>query len=59
VLLAHDSDAFNRWEAGQRLALTASPRRATTTRCADAAFIEAMRGVLRDERWTRPSRNWC
>jgi aminopeptidase N len=51
-LLAHDSDAFNRWEAGQRLAL----RRALHAVRADgpvahapldAAFIEAMRSVLR------------
>ncbi|MCW5666438.1 MAG: aminopeptidase N [Piscinibacter sp.] len=49
VLLQHDADAFNRWEAGQRLALNrllaaidgdipAQP---------DAAFVDAMRGVLR------------
>ncbi|MFP5466351.1 MAG: aminopeptidase N [Gammaproteobacteria bacterium] len=51
-LLAHDSDAFNRWEAGQRLAL----RRALNAIHAegpvhheplDAAFIAAMRAVLR------------
>jgi aminopeptidase N len=51
-LLAHDSDAFNRWEAGQQLAL----RRAVQAVRAngpvgpeplDAAFIEAMRAVLR------------
>ncbi len=52
--LAHDSDPFNRWEAGQRLAL----RRALAAVRAggpvgqplDAAFIEAMRAVLRHER---------
>jgi aminopeptidase N len=51
-LLAHDSDAFNRWEAGQQLAL----RRAVQAVRADgpvsptpldAAFVEAMRAVLR------------
>ncbi|WP_322470247.1 aminopeptidase N [Hydrogenophaga sp. SNF1] len=54
ILLANDSDPFNRWEAGQRLAL----RRALAAIAApgavddplDAAFIEAMRAVLRHER---------
>ncbi|SDP21604.1 aminopeptidase N [Rhodoferax sp. OV413] len=53
TLLAHDSDAFNRWEAGQRLAV----RSAITLIASDAdiagikplndAYIEAMRSVLR------------
>ena len=52
VLLQHDSDPFNRWEAGQRLAshrllgairADGDPREAVL----DAAFIDAMRGVLR------------
>jgi len=51
VLLAHDTDPFNRWEAGQRLAL----RRALAAVRAegpvhdplDAAYLEAMRAVLR------------
>ena len=51
-LLAHDSDAFNRWEAGQQLAL----RRAVQAVRAegpvsptplDGAFVDAMRAVLR------------
>jgi aminopeptidase N len=51
-LLAHDSDAFNRWEAGQQLAL----RRAVQAVRAegpvspaplDEAFVDAMRAVLR------------
>ncbi len=49
-LLAHDSDAFNRWEAGQRLTL----RRALRTVQADgpvhapldAAVLQALRAVL-------------
>jgi aminopeptidase N len=53
TLLANDSDPFNRWEAGQRLAL----RRALAAIAApgavdtplDAAFIDAMRAVLRHE----------
>ena len=52
TLLAHDTDAFNRWEAAQRLAL----RRALAAirqdgpvnhHPLDTAFIEAMRAVLR------------
>ena len=50
VLLAHDSDAFNRWEAGQRLALNrmlaALPAGATLQ--LDSAYIEALRHLLRD-----------
>jgi len=49
TLLAHDNDPFNRWEAGQRLALSrllaALPANAPGE--PGAAFIEAMRGVLR------------
>jgi aminopeptidase N len=50
ILLNHDTDAFNRWEAGQRLALR---RMLSAIEHPDAepslgeAFIEAMRGVLR------------
>ena len=49
VLLQHDSDPFNRWEAGQRLAqnrLLAAIRgeREVTL---DAPFLDAMRAVLR------------
>ena len=52
TLLAHDTDPFNRWEAGQRLAL----RRAlaaiegnaeTQAPVLDEAFVQAMRQVLR------------
>jgi aminopeptidase N len=49
VLLAHDSDAFNRWEAGQKLALerlTAAVL-AHGTQTLDDGFIAAMRRVLR------------
>ncbi|MES2960523.1 MAG: aminopeptidase N [Pseudomonadota bacterium] len=52
VLLQHDSDPFNRWEAGQRLALN---RLLTAIRggsdpwetALDTPFVEAMRAVLR------------
>ena len=58
-LLAHDSDAFNRWEAGQRLAvksaLTAIDSIATnlSTDCHSAlndAYLQAMREVLHHPR---------
>ena len=49
VLLQHDTDPFNRWEAGQRLALNrlVGAVGAGTALQLDAAFIEAMRAVLR------------
>jgi aminopeptidase N len=59
TLLAHDTDAFNRWEAGQRLALriainhiagSADLAGATGTfepKLLGTAFVEAMRAVLR------------
>ena len=49
TLLQHDSDPFNRWEAGQRLALgrlLAAVRNDVALEL-DAAFIDAMRSVLR------------
>ncbi len=54
-LLAHDSDPFNRWEAGQRLAVNravnaitsiASEQDSTLAGVLDDAYIEAMRQVL-------------
>jgi aminopeptidase N len=52
VLIGHDSDPFNRWEAGQRLAMS---RLLASLRAGDAApvpldadFVTAMRNVLRD-----------
>ncbi|QTN21756.1 aminopeptidase N [Rhizobacter sp. AJA081-3] len=49
VLLAHDPDAFNRWEAGQRLALNRllAAVRSDAPLQLDAAFTGAMREVLR------------
>lgn len=49
VLLAHDSDPFNRWEAGQRLALRRllASLGQETPEPLDEAFVAAMRGVLR------------
>jgi len=49
VLLVHDTDAFNRWEAGQRLALQAmvGALHADTPLHLDADTLEAFRSVLR------------
>lgn len=50
TLLQHDSDAFNRWEAGQRMALARllAALREGRPPTLDAAFAQAMRGVLRE-----------
>ncbi len=50
VLLKHDADAFNRWEASQRLALNRILQAVRTGEALvlDADYIEAMRAVLRD-----------
>ena len=54
ALLAHDSDPFNRWEAGQRLALGAAlaaigdDSRQPGAPVLDEAFVGAMREVLRN-----------
>lgn len=53
TLLAHDSDPFNRWEAGQRLGLRAAlaairdPQHAADAPVLSDAFLAAMREVLR------------
>jgi aminopeptidase N len=49
VQLAHDSDAFNRWEAGQKLATKrlVEAVKASGTQTLDEAFLDAMRSVLR------------
>ena len=51
VLLQHDSDAFKRWEAGQRLGLSrmmAALPDAGDLPALDSAYVEAMRQTLRD-----------
>ena len=52
VLLRHDNDPFNRWEAGQRMALSrllAAVRADGPVKLQlDAGFIEAMRALLVD-----------
>ncbi len=49
TLLQHDSDAFNRWEAGQRLALRQMLAAVNnhTLPPLDSAYLDAMRAVLR------------
>ena len=50
TLLGHDTDAFNRWEAGQRLAvqrLLAAVRQGGDL-VLDEAFVSALRAVLND-----------
>jgi aminopeptidase N len=53
TLLAHDMDPFNRWEAGQRLALRsaiqsiAKSQDEIRTRSLNDSYISAMRSVLR------------
>jgi len=52
VLMNHDADPFNRWEAAQRLGLgrlLARLRNASEARSGlDAPFVDALRGVLRN-----------
>ena len=52
LLLRHDSDAFNRWEAAQRMALARllAALRAGRAPVLDAPFAQAMRSVLLDAR---------
>ncbi len=54
TLLRHDSDAFNRWEAGQQLGLERLLAAVQADQhgeepILDAAFIDAMQALLRDE----------
>jgi len=50
VLLAHDTDPVNRWEAGQRLALSQllAAIEGDGTLALNDAYVDAMRAVLRD-----------
>ncbi|GAC1532006.1 MAG: aminopeptidase N [Ramlibacter sp.] len=54
ALLEHDTDPFNRWEAGQRLAMRRALAAVADTSGAalqlDSAFIQAMRNILRHAR---------
>ena len=50
TLLAHDRDAFNRWEAAQRLGLTRLQAAvADPAYVLDDAYVAALRDVLRDD----------
>ncbi|KEP71654.1 aminopeptidase N [Thioclava dalianensis] len=48
-LLAHDSDPFNRWEAGRRLSLANAVAMAQGAAAPDARYLEAMGALLADE----------
>ncbi|WP_175627123.1 MULTISPECIES: aminopeptidase N [Oxalobacteraceae] len=54
-LMAHDSDAFNRWEAGQRLAtrrllaLTETTQQAGSILSVDVALSDSLRASLNDQ----------
>ena len=49
TLLAHDTDPFNRWEAGQRLSLhrLLSALQSEVPHALDEAYLQGLRGVLR------------
>jgi aminopeptidase N len=48
-LLAHDTDPFNRWEAGRTLALATLKDMIRTDAGPDAAYLDGMLSVLRDD----------
>ena len=48
-LLAHDTDPFNKWEAGRALGRDMLMRMARAGGDADAAYLDALRAVLRDD----------
>ncbi len=49
-LLAHDTDPFNRWEAGRALAQETLIAMATEDAAPDPEYLDAILSVLRDER---------
>jgi aminopeptidase N len=49
VLLAHDTDPFNRWEAGRSLAKSALVAMVTDSAPPDGAYLDALGRVLNDE----------
>lgn len=48
-LLAHDTDPFNRWEAGRALAQDTLLKMATGTTDPDADYLDGLRALMRDE----------
>ena len=53
VLMNHDTDPFNRWEAAQRLGLARllARIRGEAAGALDAAYLDALRTVLRNPAW--------
>ncbi|PZX16231.1 aminopeptidase N [Palleronia aestuarii] len=49
LLLAHDTDPFNKWEAGRTLAKDALVAMITDDRAPDTAYLDALAPVLGDE----------
>lgn len=53
-LMSHDSDGFNRWDAGQRLAVDViNSLVSSTDGNVDAGLVEAYRSLLADSSLTR------
>ena len=48
-LLAHDTDPFNRWEAGRSLARATLMQMATSDAAPDPAYLDGILAVLRDD----------
>ena len=48
-LLAHDTDPFNRWEAGRAMARATLTAMATEGASPDAAYLDGIQAVLRDD----------
>ncbi len=48
-LLAHDTDPFNRWEAGRALARATLTAMATEDAAPDTAYLDGIRALLRDD----------
>ena len=48
-LLAHDTDPFNRWEAGRSLAMTTLMDMAANGAAPDTTYLDGILGVLRDD----------
>ncbi len=48
-LLAHDTDAFNRWEAGRALSKDVLGAMITDGAAPDPAYLDALAGMLRDD----------
>ena len=48
-LLAHDTDAFNKWEAGRDLAKDSLLRMIETDEAPDSAYLDAIAHMLRDD----------